>query len=130
MAMNDPLAAALSKIENAEKVGKSTVVISPVSNVMKKVFTILNDNHYIGGYDEEQTAQGSKVTINLTHNVNKVGAIKPRFAFKANEFERVEKHYLPAKDFGVIIVTTSQGIMTLEEAKKLKIGGKLVAYCY
>ena len=45
-------------------------------------------------------------------------------------YEKVEKQYLPAKEFGVIIVTTSKGIMTLSQAKELGIGGKLLAYCY
>ena len=46
------------------------------------------------------------------------------------DFEKYEKRFLPAKDFGIIIMTTPQGIMTHIEAKKKSTGGKLLAYCY
>ena len=60
----------------------------------------------------------------------KCGAIKPNFSVKKDGFEKFEKRYLPAKDFGVLIVSTSQGIMTHVEAKEKKLGGKLIAYVY
>ena len=130
MAMNDPLASALSKIENAERVGKPQVEILPSSKMIKKILTILNDKNYVGGYEEMETARGNYVVVHLLHSINKAGVIKPRFAFRKEDYENVEKRYLPAKDFGVIIVTTSQGLMTLAEAKDQGIGGKLIAYCY
>lgn len=130
MSMNDPLAAALSKIENAERVGKADIELTPVSKVIKQVLTILNERQYIGAYEEDQTARGVTLRVSLIHNINKVGAIKPRFSFQVDDFENVEKEYLPAKDFGIIIVTTSEGIMTLAEAKEKHLGGKLLAYCY
>ena len=41
-----------------------------------------------------------------------------------------EKRYLPAKDFGILIMSTSKGIMTHYDAKKKNLGGKLLSYCY
>ena len=68
--------------------------------------------------------------MNLLGNINKCGVIKPRFNAKMKDFERFEKRYLPGKGMGILIVSTSKGIMTLEEARKQKIGGKLLGYCY
>ncbi|MFW5746558.1 MAG: 30S ribosomal protein S8 [Nanoarchaeota archaeon] len=130
MSLNDPLASALSKIRNAENVGKAEVVLRPSSKMIKTVLSILNDKMYIGGFEEVETQRGNYLTVNLIHSINNVGVIKPRYAFKITDYEAVEKNYLPAKDFGVIIVTTSEGIMTLQEAKEKQIGGKLVAFCY
>jgi small subunit ribosomal protein S8 len=130
MALNDPLANTLSKIENAERVGKIELEIMPSSKTIKKVLTILNDNRYVGSFEEVETTRGNYLVVNLIHAINKTGVIKPRFAFKKEDYEKVEKRYLPAKDFGVIIVTTSNGIMTLDEAKEKGVGGKLIAYCY
>jgi len=45
-------------------------------------------------------------------------------------YEKFEKRYLPAKDFGMIIVSTNQGIMTHIEAKEKGLGGRLLAYVY
>ena len=49
---------------------------------------------------------------------------------KKEEFEKFEKRFLPAQDFGILILTTNQGVMTHKEAKERKIGGRLLAYVY
>lgn len=52
MTMNDPLAAALSKIHNAEKIGKKNCSIKPASKALKNVFGMMNENHYLGEFKE------------------------------------------------------------------------------
>ena len=128
MSSNDPLASALSKIDSAERVGKDIVVISPVSKQVKSVLSILNESRYLGAYEISET--GKDMELNLIHTINRVGAIKPRFSFQSTDYEDVEKQYLPGKGFGIIIVTTSKGIMVHSEAIKKGIGGKFLAYCY
>lgn len=127
---NDPLAAALAKILNAEKVGKREVLVKPASKLIKEVITLMNEHKYIGSYEEIEDGKGGILKINIFGNINKCGVVKPRFSTKHNVFEKWEKRYLPSKDFGVIIVSTSQGIMTHYKAKEKKVGGKLIAYCY
>ncbi len=128
--LNDPLAAALAKISNAERVGKKEVVIRSGSKMIKKVFTIMNDHKYLGSFEETNSDRGAELKVNLLGNINKCGVVKPRFSSKNSEFEKWEKRYLPAKGFGVIIVSTPLGVMTHEEAKEKKTGGKLLVYCY
>ncbi len=127
---NDPLAAALSKIMNAERVGKREVLIKPASKLLKEVLNILNEHNYLGSFEEIDDGQGGVLKVNILGNVNKCGAIKPRFSTKHNTFEKWEKRYLPAKDFGLLIVSTPLGIMAHNIAKEKKTGGKLLAYCY
>ena len=50
--LNDPLANALSKILNSEKIGKDSCEIKPISSVIKRILTIMKDNHYIGEFQE------------------------------------------------------------------------------
>ena len=50
--LNDPLAATLSKIMNAEKRSKKLVTVKPVSKVIKQVLQIMKDNGYIGEFKE------------------------------------------------------------------------------
>ena len=130
MTLNDPLANALSKIMNAEKTGKDACLIKPISNLIKKIFIIMQKEGYIGSFKEINDGKGNLLKINLLSRINKCSAIKPRFIVKKNGFEKFEKRYLPAKDFGVIIISTSQGVMTHIEAKKKGVGGKLLAYIY
>jgi len=128
--LNDPLAAALSKLLNAEKRSKKEVLIKPASKMIKAIFNLMNENNYVGTFEEIRDDRGNFLKVNLLGNINKCGVIKPRFSTKKNAFEKWEKRYLPAHGFGLLFVSTPQGIMTHQQAKEKKIGGKLLAYCY
>ena len=130
MSLNDPLANMFSAMLNNEKTGKITVNIKPISNTIKKVLEVLKENGYIAGTKETEDGKGNYLTITLSGNINKCGAIKPRYAVGKTEYEKFERRFLPAKGFGIIIVSTPQGIMTNEEAKQKQTGGRLLAYCY
>ena len=128
--LNDPLANALSTILNAEKAGKKIVAVKPVSNMIKKVFTIMNEKGYVGETTEVKDTKGNIIKLNLLGNINKCGVIKPTFSVKKDEFEKYEKRYLISRNIGSIIVSTPQGLMTHNEAIEKGIGGKLIAYFY
>lgn len=130
MTMNDPLASCLSKIMNAEKIGKMECLVKPASKEIKKILAILNDHNYLGKFQVIEDNKGGILKIPLLGNINKCGVIKPRFSTKKDEMEKWEKRYLPAKDFGLIIVSTPKGYMTHNQAKEKGTGGKLIAYCY
>ncbi len=130
MTVNDTLANAMSKIQFYEVTGKTEVAIYPTSKTIKKILEIMNSYNYIGNYKATKTTRGETLSLNLLGKINKCGVIKPRFNVKKDGFEKFERRYLPAKNFGFIIVSTSKGIMTNEEAKEKGIGGKLIAYIY
>jgi len=128
--MNDPLANALSAIMNAESRSSKTISLTPASKLIKTTLNIMNKHRYIGTFTEIKTSRGEILEINLIGGINKCGAVKPRYSVKSNDFERFEKKLLPAKDFGFIIVSTPQGLMTHVEAKQKSLGGRLIAYFY
>ena len=128
--LNDPLANVLSYINNHEKLGRKEITVGNNSKFIRQVLNILIENGYVGEYKEIEDGKGKLLNINLIGAVNKVGVITPRFNVKKDNFEKFEKRYLPAKDFGVMIVSTSQGLMTHTQAKEKNLGGRLVCYCY
>lgn len=128
--MNDSIANALSKIEMYDKLGRKKVELTPSSKLLKGILQIMNEQGYIGTFEEDDNKRGGILNLNLINKLNKCGVIKPRFSCELNEFEKFEKRFLLAKGFGILIVSTSQGLMTHDEAKEKKIGGKLIAYCY
>jgi len=128
--MNDTLASALSAILNAEKIGKRKCMVKPQSKIIKEVLKIMKENGYLGDYAEIEDGRGNILEVNLLGSINECGAIKPRFSIAFQAFEKFEKRFLPAKDFGMLILSTPRGMMTHLEAKKLHIGGRLIAYCY
>ncbi|MDP7324209.1 MAG: 30S ribosomal protein S8 [Candidatus Woesearchaeota archaeon] len=130
MTLNDPLANALSMINNNEKQGKDSCVIKPVSMLLKKVLTLLNKEGFVGVFKEIEDTKGNWLKLDLIGNVNNAGVIKPRFSVTKDNYEKFEKRFLPARNIGVMVVSTSQGIMTHHESKKKNIGGRLIAFCY
>lgn len=129
MSQNDLLASALSKIMNAEKTTKRECVTKS-SKLIKKILEIMREKRYIGGFKEVDDGKGGLLVINLLGKINKCGAIKPRYPIKTENLEKFEKRYLIAKDFGHLVISTSKGIMTHDEAREKGLGGKLLAYFY
>jgi small subunit ribosomal protein S8 len=130
MVMNDTLSAALSNVLNHENLGRKECAIRPVSILIKTVLDVLKHNNYLGSYQFVQDSKGGMLKLNLLGNINKCGSIKPRYNVKVESYEKFEKRYLPAKNFGILIVSTTKGVMTHTQAKEEGLGGKLLAYCY
>lgn len=128
--LNDPLANTLSKIKNAEKVSKPFILVTPISTLIKNTLKILNEEGYLGKFEIITDQKGGVIKIHLIGRINDLNVIKPRFPVKKNTIEKYEKRFLPAKDFGILIISTPKGLLTHNEAKKKSIGGKLIAYCY
>ena len=129
MTLNDPISNVLSTMMNAEKIGRKECVVRG-SKIIKEVLNILNRYNYAGSFKEDETRRGSYLTVNLLGSINKCGVIKPRYSVSKDNFEKFEKRYLPAKNFGILIISTNKGLKSDEDAKKEKLGGRLIAYCY
>lgn len=127
---NDNLANVLSAIGNSEKVSKPMIKSASNSTVVQRVLAVLKAEGYVEDFSVAENGRGGELTVQLGAKINKVGAIKPRFAVKHNNFTKFEKRYLPAQGFGILVVSTPKGIMTHEQAKEQHLGGKLLAYCY
>ncbi|MBC8494661.1 30S ribosomal protein S8 [archaeon] len=130
MSLNNPLANVLSFIQNYENLGKKEVVTDNNSKLIRGVLDIMQKEGYLGGYEEIEHSRGNTLKINLIGCINKTNVIRPQFQIKLDQFEKFEKRYLPAKDFGIIILSTNKGLMTHKEAREQKIGGRLLTYCY
>ena len=130
MVVIDPLANTLSTIWNNEMRGKKECITYPASKFIAEVLRVMQKAGYIGEFEYIDDGRAGKFRIQLLGRINKCGVIKPRFPVKKNEFEEWEKRYLPAREIGILIVSTPKGVMTHREAKELGIGGVLVAYVY
>ena len=127
---HDPLADAMSLIKNAERSGKLECFIRPSSKLIGRVLKIMQENKYIGEFEYIEDGRAGLFKVRLTGNINDCGVIKPRYSVKRTELEKFEARYLPAQDFGVLILTTTRGVVSHNTARDLKTGGKLLAYVY
>jgi small subunit ribosomal protein S8 len=126
----DPLANALSKIQNHERARKREVILAPASKLINEVLRIMQAEGFIGEFEFIDDGKAGKFRIMLQGKVNGCGVIKPQYSTKRDEYEKWEKRYLPAAGFGVLVVSTQQGVMTHKKAMELGLGGRLLAYVY
>jgi small subunit ribosomal protein S8 len=133
MVMMDTLANALAAIQNASMRSKSEVLIMPASKLILNVLKVLQREGYIGEFEYIDDGRWGKVKVQLLGRINKIGVIKPRFSVTYRElveFPEWLKRYLPAYNIGVLIISTSRGVMSHREAVEKHLGGVLLAYVY
>ena len=126
---HDQLADMFSTIKNAEAIGRKQCVV-PNSRLIRDALRVMHENKYIGKTEVIEDGRGGKIKIEMLGRINDCGIIKPNFSVKMDEFIKYEKRYLPARDVGILIVTTSKGVMDQHSALKKRTGGRLLGFVF
>ena len=114
----------LNMIMNAKRAGKKELEIKRSSKLLLEVLGVMKKQKYIDFKKEED-----KITIDFKDLIE-CRAIKPRYNVKIEGLEKYMRRFLPSREYGVIIISTSKGLMTHKEAEEKNLGGALIAYCY
>lgn len=120
----DIIANALNEIMNAKKAGKTEIVVNKNSKLLRNILDIAKEQGYLE-YEED----GRNIKIKL-QKINEIRAIKPRYTVPVKRINFYVRRFLPAKDFGLVIVSTNKGLMSHKEAEEKNLGGCLVAYIF
>jgi len=131
MQITDAIADMLTRIRNAGTAGHPTVMV-PASNLKKAIAQILVDEGYIASFETiEDDKQGMiKITLKYAAKKHVISGIqrisKPGLRVYA------DKENLPKVlgGLGIAIISTSKGVMTDKAARKLGIGGEVMAYVW
>lgn len=129
----DPIADYLTRIRNASSAGLKVVDI-PASNVKKSITKILMDQGFITNFKFEDDNKQGNIKIALKYNAtNRLPAItridrisKPGL----RKYNGVDELPRVLNGLGVAILSTSKGVITNKEAKKLNVGGEVLCYVY
>ena len=132
MTMTDPIADMLTRIRNANTVGHETVEI-PASKMKKAIAEILKEEGYITDFDVIEDDKQGMIKVTMKYGSNKERVIsglkkisKPglKVYAKANEVPKV------LGGLGIAIISTSKGIVSDKEARKLGVGGEVICYVW
>ena len=131
--MTDPIADMLTRIRNANTAKHDTVDI-PSSKMKLAIAKILLDEGYIKSYELVENGKFNDIRITLKYGASKNEKIisglqrisKPGLRVYANKEE------LPKVlgGLGVAIISTNQGVITDKEARKLGVGGEVLAFIW
>ncbi len=125
--MTDPIADMIIRIKNALLAGRDEVAI-PHSKMKHAVAQLLLDNGYIEAFDVKEAVPQSEIVVKLKY-IGKTAAI--------TDVRRVSKPgrrvYAPVKEipktlggYGITIVSTSKGVITDNQARKMNLGGEIL----
>ena len=132
MTMTDPIADMLTRVRNANSAGKD-VVSMPTSKKLVEIARIMTEEGYVQGYEVIDGDPRGTLEITLKYGEKKARIIrgikrisKPGLRIYAGKDE------LPRVlgGLGVAVISTSKGVMTDRDARKLGIGGEVVAYIW
>ncbi|KAG2267001.1 hypothetical protein Bca4012_075513 [Brassica carinata] len=121
---------ALRTIVNAEKRGKASVELKPVSTVMSSFLRIMKEKGYIKNYQVHDRHRVGRITVDLQGRVNDCKALTYRQDLKAKEIDQYTERTLPTRQWGYVVVTTPDGILDHEEAIKRNVGGQVLGFFY
>jgi small subunit ribosomal protein S8 len=132
MNISDPIADMLTRVRNASR-ARHTEVLVPASRTKREIARILQSEGFIAGWSEEQAGPGHVLRLTLRYVDGKVPVV--------SGLKRVSKPglrvYAAKTDIprvlgglGIVIVSTSQGIMTGAQARKAQLGGEVLAYVW
>lgn len=124
------LANLLNTIKLSEQRGKKSCVVEGTSKFIGRVLSVIQKAGYIGEFEFIDDGRGGKLRIQLLGRVNNCGVIVPRVSVSADKIDQLAANYLPSKDIGLLVLSTSSGVMSHVEAREKRIGGVAVAYVY
>jgi len=128
MSMTDPIADFLTRIRNGIRARKSSVDC-PASKLKQRIAEILNEEGYVDAVSRIENSHQGMLSVTLRYNDRSTCAI--------TGLRRIsrpgQRRYVPAKDvplvrngLGVAIISTSRGVMTDRDARKLGVGGEVI----
>jgi small subunit ribosomal protein S8 len=132
MVMTDPVADMLTRIRNAHMAHKDEVLV-PASTLKERIAEILTTEGYVTGASVQGEGKDRAITIQLKYGPNRERTIsglrrisKPgRRVYKANaDVPRV------LGGLGIAILSTSRGVLTDRQARKMGVGGEVIAYVW
>jgi small subunit ribosomal protein S8 len=131
MNISDPIADMLTRVRNASQ-ARHTEVLVPASRTKREIARILTEEGFIDGYDEHQQGPRSYLRITLRYvgrapvvsGLKRISKPGLRVYAGKTDIPRV------LGGLGIVIVSTSQGIMTGAQARKAQLGGEVLAYVW
>ena len=132
MNISDPIADMLTRVRNAAR-ARHTEVVVPASRTKREIARILTEEGFIADWSEERDGTASVLRLRMKYVDGKVPVVsglkrisKPglRVYARKTEIPRV------LGGLGIVIVSTSRGIMTGAQAHKAELGGEILAYVW
>ena len=130
MARLNTVADAMSTLKNASDTGRAECIVQPAGRLIGELLRIMKEAGYISEYTRVEDGRGGQYKVVMSGLINKCGCISPRYSVSLDEMEYWEQLYLPSKSIGMLMISTSKGVMGHHDARRNGVGGELLGYVY
>lgn len=128
MSMNDLVSNYLTRVRNAILAGKESVSNIPSSKIVEEISRVLKEEGYIRDFMVSDHDGKKSISVDLKYyrnknvisNIERVSSAGRRVYSQSNEIPFVRE------GLGILIVTTSKGVMTDAKARELNVGGEII----
>ncbi|MEM3671474.1 MAG: 30S ribosomal protein S8 [Thermoprotei archaeon] len=124
------LATVMNTLKLGEQRGRKSCVVDGSSKFSGYVLNVMQKHGYIGEFEYIDDGRLGKFRIQLLGRINDCGVIVPRVAVDSGSVDRLSTKFLPSKDVGILILSTSKGVMSHVDARSNGVGGVAAAYVY
>jgi len=127
--MTDPIADYLTRLRNASRVKQEKTCV-PYSKMKEQISNVLLKKKYIQGFEVKKNDKFKEIIVSLNQwtkeplNLKRISKPGQRIYLGTKDLTRIRS------GMGSIVVSTSQGIMSGDEARRLKIGGEILCEVY
>ena len=132
MTMTDPIADMLTRIRNANTAGHETVEI-PASKMKKSIAQILKDEGFITDFEVIEDGKQGIIKVTMKYAAGKervISGIKKISKPGLKVYAKAEDVPRVLGGLGIAILSTSKGVISDKEARKLNIGGEVICYVW
>jgi len=121
---------ALRKMVNAEKRGFTKVQLQPMSFLMVNYLKVMKSRGYIKDFEVFEPHRVGKITVELQGRIKDCKALSYRQDIRAKDIESYKSCILPTRQWGYVVITTTNGVLDHEEAQRQNVGGRVLGYFY
>ena len=130
MARLNTVADAMGTLKNASDTGRAECIVQPAGRLIGELLRIMKEAGYIMEYTRIEDGRGGQFKVIMSGLINKCGCISPRYSVSLDEMEYWEQLFLPSKNIGMLMISTSKGVMGHHDARRNGVGGELLGYVY
>ncbi|MES2459207.1 MAG: 30S ribosomal protein S8 [Armatimonadota bacterium] len=136
MVISDPIGDLLTRLRNAQKANHDALEL-PDSKIKREILRILQAEGFIKSYEVIPDAPQNRIKVTLRYGQGQGQRREPVITGLKRVSKPGLRVYAPANELpvvlrglGVAILTTSRGVMTAKQARRLGVGGEVLAYIY
>jgi small subunit ribosomal protein S8 len=131
MSLSDPIADMLTRIRNASHAKHEKVDI-PASGTKNEIAKILKENGYIRNFKVIDDTKQGILRVYLKYDASNLGVVNLKRISKPGRRIYVDRLHIPRvlNGLGISVLTTSKGILSDKEARKLRVGGEVLCHVW